>query len=214
MHITEENQTIAINKLIEIEPLFAQVITLHGPPPLWKRDEGFPTLIRIILEQQVSLASAKAAFDRLVLASGTLTPSRFLEFSDHELKLIGFSRQKTVYGRNLSKALVYESLDLDHLTTLTDDEVRHILTAIKGIGIWTANIYLLMAMQRVDIWPRGDIALAAAYKQLKKLDSRPSSNEMEIISNAWSPYRSVAARLLWHKYLSQRNVFNRKTHTS
>lgn len=202
MTITEINQEEAITKLTNIEPSFAEILSLYGPPPLWKRKEGFPTLIRIILEQQVSLASAKAAFDRLVISSGTVTPTRFLEFTDDELKAIGFSRQKTGYGRHLSQSIIEGSVDLENLDHLTDDEIRQTLTQVKGIGIWTANIYLLMAMQRADIWPKGDIALAAAYKQIKNLDKRPTNDEMVIISNHWRPYRSVAARLLWHRYLS------------
>ncbi|WP_136805882.1 DNA-3-methyladenine glycosylase family protein [Desulfosediminicola flagellatus] len=202
MTITKINQEEVITKLTRIEPSFAEILALHGPPPLWKRKEGFPTLIRIILEQQVSLASAKAAFDRLVISSGTVTPTRFLEFTDDELKAIGFSRQKTAYGRHLSRSIIGGSVELENLDHLTDDEIRQTLTQVKGIGIWTANIYLLMAMQRADIWPKGDIALAAAYKQIKNLDKRPTNDEMVIISNQWKPYRSVAARLLWHSYLS------------
>lgn len=202
MRITEENQHLPLSELTEIEPAFSEIIDNHGPPPLWKRDEGFGTLVRIILEQQVSLASAKAAFDRLIEASNPLTPVRFLQFSDEELKAIGFSRQKTNYGRNLSTALYEGTLNLDSLGGLSDDDIREELTAIKGIGIWTANVYLLMAMQRPDVWPRGDIALAAAFQQLKKLDKRPGNDEMVQISSKWTPYRSVAARLLWHFYLS------------
>lgn len=194
----------AVADLIAVEPAFSIVINTFGNPPPWRRKEGYPTLIRIILEQQVSLASAKAAFDRLVDASGELTPARFLQFDDDELKIIGFSRQKTSYGRYLSEAVLSGVLDLETLHTLTDTEIRAHLTAIKGIGVWTANIYLLMAMQRPDIWPRGDIALAAAFQQLKGLSARPASDEMEQISISWRPWRSVAARLLWHYYLSSR----------
>lgn len=197
-------QQQAIAGLITVEPVFSIVIEKFGSPPLWQREEGFPTLIRIILEQQVSLASAKAAFDRLVTAAGELTPARFLQFDDGELKTIGFSRQKTAYGRYLSQAVLSGRLDVPNLHLLSDIEIRSALTAIKGVGIWTANIYLLMAMQRPDIWPQGDIALAAAYQQLKGLDARPASEEMAQISSAWQPWRSVAARLLWHYYLSLR----------
>lgn len=198
----EQELQQAVTELVAAAPLFKQVVTAHGAPPLWKREEGFPTLIRIILEQQVSLASAKAAFDRLLQASGELNPDSFLRFSEQELKTIGFSRQKTTYGRELSEAITSGSLDLTTLPELGDEDVRKRLTKVKGIGIWTANIYLLMVMGRTDIWPTGDIALAASYAQLKGLPERPNNEEMKDIAREWQPYRSVAARLLWHHYLS------------
>jgi len=205
----EDKQQRAIDELFRAEPVFTKVVQLHGPPPLWQRPEGFATLIRIILEQQVSLASAKAAYDRLLAACSELTPMRFLKFTDQELKTIGFSRQKTRYGRHLALAITEKDeggLDLAGLRRLDDEQVREQLTKVKGIGVWTANIYLLMAMQRPDVWPRGDIALAAAYQQLAGLDARPGNDEMELISSRWQPWRSVAARLLWHYYLSERAV--------
>ena len=202
--LDENYQQQAISELIGLEPLFSEVIGNHGPPPLWQREENFGSLIQIILEQQVSLASARAAYDRLSTALGKVTPDNVLKLSDDQLKEIGFSRQKTSYARNLASALIDKKLDLAHLKSLPDDQVRASLMAIKGIGIWTANIYLLMAMRRLDVWPRGDIALAASYQQLKKLPQRPDNDEMERISQAWIPYRSVAARLLWHNYLSSK----------
>ena len=204
MQITPDNLPRAINELINIEPAFAEVIERYGMPPQWGRAEGFPTLIQIILEQQVSLASGKAAFGRLAKSSGEVTPERFLEFTDEELKAIGFSRQKTYYGRNVSNAILDGALLLEGFAALDDQTVRTSLTSIKGIGIWTANIYLLMAMQRADVWPNGDIALAAAFQQLTGLDSRPTNEAMELISSDWAPWRSIAARLLWHFYLSNK----------
>ena len=205
--LDERFQKQAISELIGIEPLFSEVVENHGLPPLWQREEDFGSLIQIILEQQVSLASARAAYDRLSTVLGEVTPDNVLKLSDDRLKEIGFSRQKTSYARNLALALTDRELDLDHLKTLSDDQVRTALMAIKGIGIWTANIYLLMAMRRPDVWPRGDIALAASYRQLKKLPQRPDNDEMARISQEWSPYRSVAARLLWHNYLSLKKNF-------
>ena len=202
--LDEKLQKQAISELIDIEPLFSRVIENHGLPPLWHREENYGSLIQIILEQQVSLASAQAAYDRLLTVVGKVTPNNVQKLSDNQLKEIGFSRQKSSYARNLASALTDKELDLDHLRTLPDDQVRAALMAIKGIGIWTANIYLLMAMRRPDIWPRGDIALAASYQQLCTLPQRPDNDEMDQISQAWSPYRSVAARLLWHNYLSRK----------
>lgn len=206
MRITPDNQPQAISELIAIEPAFAKVIERYGAPPYWGRAEGFPTLIRIILEQQVSLASGKAAFDRLAAASGEVTPERLLQFTDEELKNIGFSRQKANYGRNVANAILAGELQLEEFMALDDDTVRAALTSIKGVGVWTANIYLLMAMQRADVWPKGDIALAAAYQQLTDLDERPSNEAMVQICTAWAPWRSVAARLLWHFYRSDKGM--------
>ena len=147
----------------------AEVIEKYGPPPLWEREQGFQTLVNIILEQQVSLASAHAAFNKLAANVEPLTPRNFLKLSDEELKKIGFSRQKTTYTRALSYALLENSLDLHGLNTLDDEEARERLMKIKGIGPWTADIYLLMALGRPDIWPKGDLALEASIQQLKGL---------------------------------------------
>jgi len=131
----------------------ARVIEAYGAPPLWVREPGFPSLVYIILEQQVSLASARAAFQRLRAAASPLTPTRFLKLSDTQLKQIGFSRQKTLYTRLLAESLVKRHLDLNDLHDLSDDAARKFLIALKGIGTWTADIYLLSALRRPDIWP-------------------------------------------------------------
>jgi DNA-3-methyladenine glycosylase II len=171
---------------------------------MWVREQGFPALIHIILEQQVSLASAKAAYDRLLAAASPLTPARFLELDDATLKTVGFSLQKTTYGRHLAQAIVDRRLDLAQLETLSDAEVRSELIKIKGIGPWTADIYLLMALRRPDVWPSGDLALAAAAQAVKGLASRPTPEELDALGTSWKPWRAVAARVLWHYYLSQR----------
>jgi len=173
-----------------------------GPPPMWDREPGFPTLVHIILEQQVSLASARSCFDKLLTAVGELTPESLLELDDDTLKRVGFSRQKTEYVRILADALDDGELDLDDLADLPDEEIRERLMHLKGIGRWTADIYLLMALGRPDVWPVGDLALVSAATRIKKLDARPSPEEFEKLGDAWRPWRSVAARLLWHHYLS------------
>jgi DNA-3-methyladenine glycosylase II len=175
-----------------------------GPPPLWARPPGFPTLLRIILEQQVSLASADAAFERLRASANPLEPQRFLRLTDPELLAIGFSRQKTRYARLLAHAIEGGSLDLAELQTLDDEAARAVLTGLTGVGPWTASIYLLMALLRPDVWPPADIALAAAMQEVKGLDRRPTTAEMAETAEAWRPWRAVAARLLWHHYLSIR----------
>ena len=182
----------------------AEVVKKYGSPPLWVREPGFPTLVYIILEQQVSLASAKAAFDRLNAAVRPLTPSRFLNLTDTELKRIGFSRQKTLYTRLLAESLSRGYFDLRDLHDLQDEAARKMLVAFKGIGKWTADIYLLSALRRPDIWPVGDLALATAVQEVKRLRQRPSPEKLEEMSARWKPWRAVAARLFWHHYLSKR----------
>jgi DNA-3-methyladenine glycosylase II len=202
--LNEDAFTQAVRVLTDCDAHLAQVVRKHGQPPLWVREPGFPTLVYIILEQQVSLASAKAAFDRLNTAVRPLTPSRFLTLTDADLLRIGFSRQKTLYTRLLAESLSRRHFDLRYLHELHDDAARKMLTAFKGIGNWTADIYLLSALRRPDIWPVGDLALATAVQEVKHLRKRPSPDRLEKLSQPWRPYRAVAARLFWHAYLSKR----------
>lgn len=183
----------------------ARVVARFGPPPLWARPPGFATLLRIILEQQVSLRSAEAAYGRLVEATGDPTPEGLLALSDDALKRIGFSRQKTRYGRELARLVAGGELDLSQLARRDDRAARETLMRVTGIGPWTADIYLLMALRRPDVWPAGDLALQVAAQELKRLPARPATDELEEIGRAWRPWRAVAARLLWHFYLSTRN---------
>lgn len=180
------------------------VVDRFGPPPLWDREPGFATLLKTILEQQVSLASAAAAYDRLLEVVDVLTPEAFLAQGDATLRQVGFSRQKTRYGRILARALLDGSLDLEAVGRLRDDEARAALTALTGIGLWTADTYLLMALRRPDVWPVGDIALQAAVADLKGLPARPSADEMIELAETWRPWRGVAARILWFHYLDGR----------
>jgi len=182
----------------------AAIVERYGPPPLWDRRPGFPTLLHIVLEQQVSLASARAAFDRLLDATDPLTPAAFLALSDDELLRIGFSRQKARYGRAIAVALEDGSLDLDGLGDRPDADVVAVLESMPGIGPWTSSIYLLMVLGRPDVWPVADIALAESVRVVKRLELRPGPDEMTGIGDSWRPLRSVAARLLWHDYLARR----------
>ena len=192
-------------KLLAAEhPELALVLEKYGPPPLWDREPGFATLLHIILEQQVSLASARACFDRLRARVGHVSPESLLSLEDVELRAAGFSRQKAGYAKQLSESAIAGRVDLDSLHLLSDDEVRSELTKVKGIGAWTSDIYLLMALLRPDVMPRGDIALHEAYRRLAGLDKRPGADEFLSIAERWKPYRSVAARLLWHFYLSEK----------
>jgi DNA-3-methyladenine glycosylase II len=195
---------LAVGRLARLDSDLGRIAAELGTPPLWEREQGFQTLIHIILEQQVSLSSARAAFERLQAVANPLTPESFLLLNDDELKRAGFSRQKTSYGRCLAGAIISGDLDIDALNLMEDEAVRSRLMRIKGIGRWTSDIYLLMALLRPDVWPQGDLALAVAVRQVKGLSERPTEEELTIISNAWQPWRSVAARLLWHFYLSRR----------
>jgi DNA-3-methyladenine glycosylase II len=188
--------------LAERDSDLARILKRIGPPPMWDREPGFPTLVHIILEQQVSLASAKAAFDKLSKTVSELDPAAFLTLDDATLKSIGFSGQKGRYCRELAHALIDGVLDLDVLSLLADDDVRAELEKVTGIGPWTAHIYLLMVLLRPDVWPPGDLALAAAVQDLKGLDHRPQPEELRKIAECWRPWRSVAARFLWHHYLN------------
>lgn len=200
--ITEQNLSLACEKLAKKDFDLALIFQTYGTPPLWKRDESFSTLVHIILEQQVSLASARAAFEKLKKTLGAITPEAVLSLSDEEMKKAYFSRQKTIYVRELAKAIFEQRLNLEKLRKLPDEDVKTELKRIKGIGDWTADIYLLMAMSRPDVMPKGDLALHIAYKKLKNLAQAPRSEEFQQIAEKWKPLRSAAARLLWHFYLS------------
>jgi DNA-3-methyladenine glycosylase II len=202
--LTGAGLAAAVNELAARDTDLAGIVARHGLPPLWDREPGFPTLIHLVLEQQVSLASAQAAFDRLMAAAKPLTPFRFLELTDAQLLAIGFSRQKARYGRALAAAIESGALDLETLESLDDDAVHQALQSVPGIGPWTSTIYLLMVLLRPDLWPAGDMALAASVGEVKGLGRRPDPAEMADLGEAWRPWRSVAARLFWHDYLARR----------
>jgi DNA-3-methyladenine glycosylase II len=202
--LTAAGLAIAVDTLAARDADLAAIVTRFGPPPLWDREPGFGTLVHIILEQQVSLASARAAYDRLLGATDPLTPERVLGLSDAQLLAIGFSRQKARYGRALAAAVQSGSLDLPGLARLDDEAVHRELQRMPGIGPWTSTIYLLMVLGRPDVWPVGDIALAASVGEVKRLGHRPDATEMGNHGESWRPWRSVAARLFWHDYLGGR----------
>jgi DNA-3-methyladenine glycosylase II len=194
----------AVRDLCERDRDLASVVEKFGRPPFWKRDPGFPTLVYIILEQQVSLASARALYSRLQEAVRPFTPNRFLKLTETEMRRLGFSRQKTHYTRLLADAIHRRQLKLQALHKLEDRLAHEQLTSLKGIGNWTADIYLLSALRRPDIWPVDDLALATAVQEVKRLRKRPSPERLEKMSAPWRPWRAVAARLFWHAYLCKR----------
>ena len=183
------------------------IFETYGAPPLWAREASFATLIHIILEQQVSLQSALSAFNKLrEKLGGQITPEMVLSLSDAEMKAAYFSRQKTVYARDLATKIASGAIDLKNLENLSDEQVKIALKQVKGIGDWTSDIYLLMALRRPDVMPKGDLALHVAWQKLKKLEQRPPADEFLKIAERWQPLRAVAARLLWHFYLSAKKV--------
>src|SRR5258708_5143119 len=201
--VSKQNIAVTCEKLSNRDPQLAFAFKTYGAPPLWDRPTGFATLLNIILEQQVSLASARACFEKLEAHLGEVTPAGLLDLNNAELKRIGFSRQKTAYARHLSAAVLEERIDFESLHHLPDAEVKVALMKLNGVGEWTSDIYLLMAMLRHDVMPKGDIALHTAWHRLSG-EPRPTSDEFLKIAERWKPYRSVAARLLWHFYLSER----------
>ena len=168
---------------------------------MWRRATGFTTLVHIILEQQVSLKSAKAMLLRLQSAIDPFTPEHFVHLGESHFRGLGVTRQKSSYLLHLSESIVSRQFSFRRLATLNDQEAQLYLTRIKGIGSWSADVYLLMALRRADIWPAGDLALAVAVKELCGLESKPTLDELERIAERWRPYRAVAARMLWQHYL-------------
>ena len=182
-----------------------QTTTIHqqyGRPPNWQRPEGFETLLRIILEQQVSLESAKAAYLKLKTAIGEVTPQKVLQLSDEQLRACYFSRQKTRYAKTLATAILEKSLDLSQLSSLSNEAVFEQLTAVKGIGKWTTEVYLMFCLDSPDIFPLGDIAAINTVKEFTALETK---DEIAKYVQAWSPYRTAATFYLWHYYLKKRN---------
>ena len=172
---------------------------------MWRRNPCFATLVRIILEQQVSLASARAVYERLAAIVFPFSAVRFRQIDEARLKNAGLTRQKLAYCKHLAEAVATQKLLLTRLNRLPDAEAHKALVQMKGIGSWTADIYLLMALRRPDIWPRGDLALKAAVKTVKRLPAPPSDERFDAMGRAWRPWRAIAARILWHFYLSSRN---------
>jgi DNA-3-methyladenine glycosylase II len=201
--LTTASLTAATQILAARDPDLFLIYKVHGTPPLWARRPGFPTLLRIILEQQVSLVSARAIFQRLKSNVQPFTPATFVELGESPLRSLGLTRQKAHYCVQLARA--FADGNLRGVAKLNDADAHATLLRIKGVGPWTANIYLLMALRRPDIWPTGDIALASAVGKLRNMNTRPSFNQLVEIAEAWRPFRSVAARMLWQYYLARAN---------
>ncbi len=191
-----------VRALSAADPDLAAIVGRHGVPPLWAREPGFETLVRIVLEQQVSLQSAEAARLRLVAAAGAVAPQALLTAGEEQLRRAGLTRQKSRYLVALASEVVEGRLDLEALQVADDEAVRTRLMALLGIGRWTADIYLLMALRRPDVWPIGDLALAGAMRHAKRLAALPTTTDQERMALEWRPWRAVAARILWQAYLA------------
>lgn len=203
--LTQKTLLIAVSELAEQDKRLARIVENHGPPPLWDREPGFPTLVRIILEQQVSLASAAALFAKFEShCGGPVTASRVTEVGEPGLLSIGFTRQKARYVVGLARQIDRGELSLDRIAQLHDDDARDALIGIPGVGPWTAGVYLLMALRRPDVWPPGDLGLHRSMAEVRGLKAVPTSDQAAAYARRWRPWRAVAARLLWHAYLARR----------
>lgn len=202
----KDNFRLLCDKLGKKDKHLRSIIKTHGYPPLWNRPPTFATLINIILEQQVSLASARAAFLKLQKKIGHITPEKILLLSNEELKACYFSRQKIIYARHLATAIVNKELIIDKLNMLTDEQIRSELKKIKGIGDWTVDVYLMMSLNRCNCFPTGDIALIKSIKEVKNLAPEITKETILEIAETWQPYRTIAAYLLWYAYIIKRNI--------
>ncbi len=201
--LTDRGLAHGARAVARVDRDLAGVLQRHGTPPRWGREPGFATLVQIILEQQVSLASGRAAFARVLAVAGEMTPERIARLSEGQLRGAGLTRQKAAYVRGLARSISLGEFDLDAVALMNDEEAHAELVKLKGVGPWSADIYLLMALGRRDVWPRHDLALASAMRDLKRLRSLPTPERQLEIAEAWRPWRAVAARLMWHHYLSR-----------
>jgi DNA-3-methyladenine glycosylase II len=200
------NFTHYCDKLARKDSGLKGILKQYGYPPMWTRPATFQTLVLIILEQQVSLAAAYAAFKKLREKIGYVTPAKILKMTDEEMRAVYFTRQKMGYARELARAIQSRKLVLRKLAGLPDEEVRAQLIQLKGIGHWTIDVYLMHALQRTDLFPLGDIALVNSLKHIKQLPPDISKEEMLSIAEPWQPYRTIAAMMLWHAYIKRKGI--------
>ena len=203
---SDKNFHLLCDKLGRKDKDLKIILKKYGYPPLWSRPANFSTLIHIILEQQVSLASALAAFNKLKEKIGAITPEKVFSLSDEEMRACYFSRQKTIYARHLAEAIVSGQFNLEELSILPDHLIREKLKQIKGIGDWTVDVYLLFALKRTDIFPVGDLAMINAFRDIKQLSKEIGREVIIEMVRPWQPYRSIGTMLLWHHYIQKRGI--------
>jgi len=194
----------ALRQLATKDKVMQELLQSYGTPPLWRRRQDFQTLLHIVLEQKVSLASAAAVLSRVKALCPSMQPEDFLRVPDSDMRQAGISERKLSYCQSIAKAMVDGSLNLKQLHKLDDDAVIDALIKVRGIGPWTAGVYLMMAMRRADAWASGDRALAVSVQECYLLDDVPSYEALDKMAEAWSPCRGAAARMLWHAYLCKR----------
>ena len=202
--LTDATYHRGISALAARDPALANVLSRWGNPPFWTNAPGFPGIVNAILAQQVSVESAQAAFSKLENAVGSVNPGEFLSLDDETLRAIGFSRQKASYVRGIAHEIMAGEIDLCTLESMDNDDARKRLMEVRGIGVWTADTYLLFALRRADAWPSGDLALAKAIQDLKGWTTLPDPEVVDGMADHWKPWRAVAARILWHHYLCER----------
>lgn len=193
-------------KCVNLEPKLKPVISKFDYPPFWHREPDFATLILTILEQQVSLSSAKAAYNKLVEKIDKVTPENFISLNDDDLKACYFSRQKITYSKNLAFEILSGNLNLNELNNLTEKEIRSTLIKLKGIGNWTIDMYLMMSLHFADIFPPGDLATIKSVYELELVPSTFSKEEIVSFMKKFSPFQSGATYILWHSYIERRNL--------
>ena len=198
----QSNYQNICDELAQSDADLKSIVQSYGYPPMWSRPNTFESLVHIILEQQVSLASALSALNKLRDYVQQITPARVLLLTDEEFRACYCSRQKTAYIKYLAEAILSGQISLQAFKTMPDDEIRTQLTALKGIGNWTVDVYLMFVLQRADIFPVGDLAAVNALKRVKGLLAQTSREEIISIAAQWQPYRTVATMMLWHYYLS------------
>jgi len=199
--LTRKRHLAAVDVLAAKDGDLRAIVECLGPPPFRSRPAGFETLVYIILEQQVSLASARATLDRITALLPEFTATAYLQLTDEALRGAGVSRQKIRYTRALAAAIEEDSLPMATLARRSDKRIRELLTALPGIGNWTADCYLMLALRRPDLWPVGDLALVKAVQSVKGLHERPHPKSLEQLGEHYRPFRSVATQLYWHHYL-------------
>jgi DNA-3-methyladenine glycosylase II len=204
--IDEQNLTALCNELALRDDHLKHILKTYSHPPFWSRTESFETLIHIILEQQVSLASARAALNKLKEKIGEVTAKNLLLLSDEEMRACYFSRQKMKYARCLAEDMVNKRIDLRKFAHEDDAVVRQQLKTVKGIGDWTVDVYLLFALHRTDIFPLGDLAMVNAMKDVMQLPKETKQEELLAIAESWRPLRSLATIMFWHWYICKKGL--------
>ena len=205
--LTAASLRSGVDALCDRDADLAAVVDRVGAPPLWGRRPGFPTLIRIVLEQQVSLAAAGTMYERLRRHVGTVTPESIADLGLDGLRQLGLTRQKAAYCHGMADGLLGGRMDLAAIARADDDAGRRALLAVRGLGPWSVDIYYLMALRRPDVWPQGDLALAVGLREVKRLDALPTRDQQHALAAHWRPWRSVAARILWAHYLATRGRY-------